>query len=1059
MSKQQASSASWACGLVCLLAAVAAGGEYSWQKPHAKVLPTGDLAWRPEPFVFTKGASVRYVDFAAGRDDADGASKTTAWKHHPWDGRAAGQAAACSGVHTYVFKRGVVYRGRLVVRDAGRTGEPIRLTSDPSWGHGQAVLCGSQRVTGWKKGASHKDIPEGEKVWWADLDFAPRCVWTLDAKGTVTRIPLARTPNWKVSDPDDIKSQWWHWDYRGTKPFDVFTTGAKGRKLHLGVDTEHINQPADYYRRAIVWTEYGWVMGTPYPTFVETVDLAKKGLGFGGQWGGVGTYKIVRYNRYYLEDKPHYLDDPNGEFWFDKKGPGGRLYLRLPGDADPSGVAVEAARHLNLIDATRMDHVHVTGLTFRFTNVYWGLTAGPWVSKDVDPACIRLLGPGRDIRVANCLFEHVHLPVRMKAIGKGDVIDQVVLSDNDVRVTDHGAFNVEEGSAWGEVVPKTGLLHDVKVLRNRLRQIGLRPNRFGQGFAINILCPRTLEVAGNVLDRIYGGGINLHCGKRSGSIRDVPFCRVLVHHNRVTDPLLNTNDFGGIETWQGGPAYVYNNVSGNPGGYWHYGHMLNKTKPANARFGHAYYLDGAFKNYHFNNIAWGRSKDPLSRLGNTAAFQEIHSYQNTFFNNTVYNFVKGTRRQAPQAGRDKFLGNVWQGIGEWLFWHARPAKSPAEGNAADAGPQKQRFAHHTNACGRNVFHDVSDKFGVFEPSGRWHASLDSYRKAFAEKHALAADVGVAAKDPPLRDAAKHDFRPAAGSAAIDRGVRAFVPWALHAVVGEWNFTPSSADPTVVLDEHWYLTAYHVARQDYYTRPTYPLKGVHVGRGNYTRGPLEDWTDGAIRLNGRDQYLTARDADLARPFEYAVKDKRHKAAGEDLKSPQVHDTSFLVEVYFRSEPGHTGGGLVSKSDGRKGYELFVDGGGRITFMVRGERATSAGTRAKVNDGKWHHVLVERDRPAGALRVYLDGKMAVDLRGEPVGGSLANAADLLVGKGPTGGYFAGSIDFLRIALGTLKDASTTIEELYAWQFAGPQFRDFAGRTPVGRRDAGALESAAE
>ena len=118
--------------------------------------------------------------------------------------------------------------------------------------------------------------------------------------------------------------------------------------------------------------------------------------------------------------------------------------------------------------------------------------------------------------------------------------------------------------------------------------------------------------------------------------------------------MLNNDDFGGIETWQGGPAYVYDNISGNPGGYRNWEHAM--TPDTESRFGHAYYLDGAFKNYYFNNIAWGKSKGPAGKLANTSAFQEIISYQNTFFNNTVYNFVRASRRQAPQAGRNKFLG-------------------------------------------------------------------------------------------------------------------------------------------------------------------------------------------------------------------------------------------------------------------------------------------------------------------------------------------------------------------------------------------------------------------
>ncbi|MCB1127506.1 MAG: hypothetical protein KDM81_13515, partial [Verrucomicrobiae bacterium] len=59
-------------------------------------------------------------------------------------------------------------------------------------------------------------------------------------------------------------------------------------------------------------------------------------------------------------------------------------------------------------------------------------------------------------------------------------------------------------------------------------------------------------------------------------------------------------------------------------------------------------------------------------------------------------------------------------------------------------------------------------------------------------------------------------------------------------------------------------------------------------------------------------------------------------------------------------------------------------------------------------------------------------------------------------PKGRWFDGTIDFLRLAQGTLADADTTIEELYAWEFNGPFLRDFTGREAEGRRrDAGAIE----
>jgi len=261
----------------------APGGEgsgFSWQKPHAKVLPTGGLEWAPEPFTFAAGKTVRYIDFAAGSDANDGASKEKPWKHHPWDPAASDKAKTHRGPTSYVFKRGVVYRGQLAApaNDQGTPEEPMRLTSDPSWGSGEAVLCGSDPVTGWKRAAKHKDIPDAEKVWYADLGYAPRCVWML-VGGKATRLKLARTPNWTVSDPDDVKSEWWTWEQPRWWEHKNKAT-INGKKMHLGIDAKHLTKGAAYFRDAIVRTEWGIVMGTPFPAKVEAVDEAKKALAF-----------------------------------------------------------------------------------------------------------------------------------------------------------------------------------------------------------------------------------------------------------------------------------------------------------------------------------------------------------------------------------------------------------------------------------------------------------------------------------------------------------------------------------------------------------------------------------------------------------------------------------------------------------------------------------------------------------------------------------------------------------------------------------------------------------
>jgi hypothetical protein len=102
-----------------------------------------------------------------------------------------------------------------------------------------------------------------------------------------------------------------------------------------------------------------------------------------------------------------------------------------------------------------------------------------------------------------------------------------------------------------------------------------------------------------------------------------------------------------------------------------------------------------------------------------------------------------------------------------------------------------------------------------------------------------------------------------------------------------------------------------------------------------------------------------------------------------------------------------------------------------------------------------VLAECSKEDGELTVYVDGESTGTAPSVPAELSLANDADLYVGGTPGGGNLACTIDFMRIALGTLEQSRTSIDELHAWQFNGPFLRDFLGREPEGKREAGALE----
>jgi len=1038
----------------CTAAHAARPERWSWQEAHARVMPEGDLEWAPEPFVFEAGDLIRYIDFEGG-DDANPGTRQAPWKHHPWDLQAAGRASDARGADTYVFKCGVVYRGNLICRESGTPERPIRLTSDPSWGAGEAVISGSEVVTGWRKGAQNRDIPHAEKVWVADLDYLPRRVWTADADGTVTRIPIARTPNWEVSDPEEVLSEWWQWEQPEWWIEKNRTTTVDGKKMHLGIDKEHLTEGAEYYRDAIIWTEWAIVMGTPFPTKVVAHDPEKRTLAFEGRWYG-DSGQINAGNRYFLEDKPQYLDS-DGEFWFERRGEGGRLHIRLPGDRDPNTITVEAGRRYNLVqdlasanspnrldvigqegrdnvDTTGVSHIVISGLTFRFNNAWWDHHFAPWMHKEVDNAGIRLLGTSDGVRISNCRFEHISKAVRIDGINGKTRIGSVLVSDNAIQYTDDAAITIGKGA---------GRLADVRVLRNNLFMIGLRPFRQSDAHALTVAFPETMEVAGNMLKRCYGAGIFLHGGKPSGASGEAPLSRHLIHHNKAEQTLLGTNDWGGIETWQGGPFYVYSNVSANPNGYWNWA----ANKPFNARLGFAYYLDGSFKNYLFNNIAWGLNNDADSKLCNAAAFYEaVSTIHNSYFNNTVYRFATGSN-WSPSGGHHRFLGNVWSDISNIVFMHGKLKEDTAETHATE-------YPHELMAYGHNVFYGVWNLFGVFEQSGQGYDDFESFQEALAGRKALDATLGVSTGRQPLRDPANRDVRLADGSAAIDRGVKFFVPWGLSAMVGEWNFYHVGNDVARIPDEHWHMTDYFRNRGSYYTLPQYPLTAVNVTEQDYVQGDLEDWIAGALKLNGRDQYAFVSHAAMGEPLEYGGRGEGRTASGADLKNLDVHESSFILEICFRAEPGTAEAVLIRKMDGQAGYALTLNGAVSFTARAGGRDVSVSGT-AIVNDGEWHHALAEADRKAGRMTIYVDGKVHAMGDG-PGSASLSNGADFYVGGTPDGDCLAGTIDFARVSLGSLDDANTTIEELYDWQFSGPFLGDFLGEVPAdGKRDAGAIE----
>ena len=1069
-----------------------ADGGWSWDAAHAKVNPTGDMEWAQTPFVLRKGNIVRYIDFENGSDNNSGETPETPWKHHPWDVNATVRAKAEHSADTYIFKRGVVYRGTLDAAQSGTEDNPIRLTSDPSWGSGEASIYGSERLEGAWTRINEGELPnvkDPEKIWRKDVGakFVSRDFWEV-RDGRIIRMELARFPNWKFSNPDDIRAEWSAWESVNANANPKSRTG-KDRRLKVF--------PQGSLAGAVIWSEC-YTIGLQ-PLRMKVLDNANDEIVFEKPgWEALP----VAGRHYFIENAAVLLDEP-GEYWHDSKS--GRLYLRLNDDRDPNTSVIEAACRENMIALADKKHIDISGLTFRFGNTspYTDFLSG----NSRLPGSVLISGGCDDIRIHHCNFEHVVTAVLSVTASPGALQDRIAIEDNDVCDAAVGAFHLNDNYRFNRSsAAQPSQIFRVKVMRNRITRAGLRlqPNDH-LNLAINIDPPRLCEVAGNIIRDSGGPGIRVASGKQDAAtdLRDVPLVRTLIHHNKVVNALHYIQDYGAIASWNLGPVYIYDNISENPLGH----HARNPAGVINPYMwrqdGFAYYLDGGFKNYMFNNIAWGKSNNLKGPLCNTGGLFDLLGQNNVFFNNTFYRFGAAITRPAPMY-RSLMQGDI---IDQQCVYAGNLCVDMSDMfidldwcGAAPPNLQKKIIDYSAVFFTRNVFSGSPRIFGKTEdisrdqqsrlqvPSGalasantqdavmngttqseapggyRNQQTLADFNAAMRARKAPCPDIGVMYAGNPLIDPERHDMRPKPEAKILTgMGARCFVPWALYGVAGEWNFHPfAEGGNPVVVGENMYFTEEYYVRTQYHLVPKNSLVCKGITHGDFTNGILDDWTADTLRFNGKDAYCILSDSEIKRSMDYKVGNGPVvHYDGSKRKSLDMDVNNFLIEIVFKTDQEKSAGSIMLEKAADAGYRLRVDEKGCLALdIVSPSGVFTCISSRVVNDGVWHHAIAEVDRSsANGMRMYLDGveiKSSVSGVWPEQNASLANTSDFFVGRGTHGNYFSGVIDFLRVSRGTLADAYTSIEELYAWEFKGPMLRDFAGvASTSGKRCAGAID----
>jgi len=818
-------------------------------------------------------------------------------------------------------------------------------------------------------------------------------------------------PDWEIADPYHWDAEWWHFD----------SAERVGTFLIQASDERFVGTRADWLGATLwtVLTNGEFSIDGPAGTPIFAFDRGKQQVTFQVQ-------HPKRYPRagtpYYLTGLPRFLD--RVDEWYARDG---RIWLRVADGVDPASVAVEAGARNVVVEVRDHDHIEFAGLTFRHANtpdpqrsLYDRGPHTPWLGEEM--GTVRVRGDVTGITLRHCVFRETPLAIAAFPLADGQRIDEILIRDSEFVDCGDGGVDVNNGHVWKR--GPLGSVGRVRVLRNRFARIGLSRTLVRQHMrAIGLKGPESTHIAGNVIEHTAGPGIDVWHG-RPGSGSDhqlakaapVPLVRGLIHHNRVADSLLRIADYGGIESWGGGPVYVFGNISNRPVGYLPTKGWYHKNN--------AYYFDHQYKGYFFNNLGWSSDYERAwdGRLSGTF-FKQAHGFLCYAFHNTCDNF-----RQFANAGisqqhaRNRFLAKLVLRPMNNVFSHS--GKGTIEWSTS-------AYGHHLIAG------EPQEILGRY-PDDQTDHDLDRFRAKLDEEQAMITGVGELVAEMPVQDVASHRLVPTPGSPAIDGGVQVFVPWGLAATVAEWHFHAHPADPALVVGESFWQSERHVAargKDGYDRQPRGDLRLTATTLGDYVNGPLEDWTAGALVLDGERQGVATAPAD-------------HPATDLDMVA-----NNFLIEAMLRvSEPG---GAVASKLGGGSGYALRIDDDGHLVLDLLGGGGAAVALRssAAVADDRWRHVVAEIDRSAGTARLYLDGELAAETGLDALGDApLGNRAAFTVGAG-----VVGALDFLRVARGSLADARTDIGELYAWQFAGPHLHDFAGNPVSGEaRDIGALEA---
>ncbi len=723
-----------------------------------------------------------WVDGISGNDGNDGQSPSKAF-------RSIQRAADIARPGTLVHILPGIYRETVRPAQSGSETKPIVYRAEG--GTGSVTIRGSERadtLTWSRLAANTIGLPPGvdpSNVYYADLstwtpNSSPRFVIRLGRhEGGVTRLPLAREPDWQVSTERKHHEFWWTADGGssaatcnpsgnpnpdcdivarsttqltdrtddsepvGIEPGNLTTLGSlKGATL-VAMDT---NSGHYVYRRTIVAHDVADGKVTVDRPCEFDAGSGKPGLG----WG----------SKYYIENHAALLDSP-GEWWYDANL--SRLYIWPPVPGNPAGLNIEISRRDTGFQLSNRSYTMLDGLTVEFFN------NSAVVQSQSCPGCGSY---HNTVFNATLRYANIGVALNQGVEGPTSITDGFTLEASKVSHMDTLAIS---SNYWWQGESADSFTHagivNTVIRNNELHDLGFRSDS-NNADGIQFNYPDKLRFEGNYVHHVAHNGMELdwsiiQSGKEYGfAPNEIKTGEILIKDNIFEKACLLAADCGELKIAGKVPDnHVFRDVLIT-------GNVFRDT------FGWAYVSEKRGR--------WsGGTGSDVQGMGGFGLYLDhasgVHAYRNVAYNNAFTGFF--------------LYSNWWDGD---IVFCGNIAANSLNGLSLGETPSIRRNSVNTQLINNIVVNNEDYGILVDQAVGYYGNFIVDYNLYFNNGWRAHADGGVRT---PGAMAIYLQPGPSAYYQTV-AAIQAATPWEAHGIEGDPGFSDYDYADHALFDGSW-----------------------------------------------------------------------------------------------------------------------------------------------------------------------------------------------------------------------------------------------------------------